>query len=132
MVSTLISLASADSNVAIQRLREKHGTLFECLHLTLESLDQWCPEDVTKNMDGGILTEVDDQLPPELKDIRDALKTRRLYGESSFRSFHCVPQLTLWNATRQCMKRRKTLEMLKAMTRTLTVFSYPVELGCLR
>lgn len=86
-VHPFVPLASTESDIAIQKLGEKHGALFECLQLTVGTLGKWDSDDVARNMRGGILTETDDRLPPELKDIRDALDKPRLYEASNFCAF---------------------------------------------
>lgn len=76
-------LASTESEIAIQKLEEKHGALFECLQLTVETVGKWGPDDVVRNLRGGVLAENEDGLPPELKRIRDALEKPRLYEASN-------------------------------------------------
>ena len=72
-------LAFRESNKAIGKLRQDHGTLFKCLQVTAENLKVWRKEDVDRNLQGGILTTNIDRLVYAFREIQDALEQPRVY-----------------------------------------------------
>lgn len=79
VVNCIAFVACAESDGAIGELRKNHDVLFKCLQVTVESLGDWGPDDVQRNLQGGILTDNDSDLPPELKEIQEALAKKRMY-----------------------------------------------------
>lgn len=74
-----VFLAFGESNKAIGKLRQNHGTLFKCLQVSVKNLKTWRQEDVERNLQGGILTTDIDRLASAFKEIQDALEQQRQY-----------------------------------------------------
>ncbi|KAN0081577.1 hypothetical protein V8E55_009201 [Tylopilus felleus] len=70
-----------ESRNAICKLQEHHDVLFKCLKVTVQKLGQWKKEDVTRNLQGGIMTNNISHLPSTFENIRNALARPRLYRE---------------------------------------------------
>ncbi|KAN0081576.1 hypothetical protein V8E55_009200 [Tylopilus felleus] len=70
-----------ESRNAICKLQEHHDVLFKCLRVTIQNLGQWKKEDVTQNLQGGIMTNNISHLPSTFENIRNALARPRLYRE---------------------------------------------------
>ncbi|KAF8554814.1 hypothetical protein OG21DRAFT_1508454 [Imleria badia] len=73
-----------ESNKAIWKLQQHHNALFECLQVMVEKPGAWCPEDVMRNMRGGILSNDINALPPAFREIHDALAQQRVYNVCTF------------------------------------------------
>ncbi|KAN0081581.1 hypothetical protein V8E55_009205, partial [Tylopilus felleus] len=62
-----------ESRNAIWKLQQHHDVLFKCLKVKVQKLGQWKKEGVTRNLQGGIMTNNISRLPSTFKNIQDAL-----------------------------------------------------------
>ncbi|KAN0081523.1 hypothetical protein V8E55_009147 [Tylopilus felleus] len=66
----------------IERLRQDHAPLFKRLQIKVKSLGRWQADDVERNLQGGILRNSVNELPPEFGVIQDALAQKRVYNDT--------------------------------------------------